>query len=62
MLSKNYRVREAAEWLGVRERTVWGWIYSGKLPSARVGRCRVIREAELQRLVVDDVPQKSKGK
>ena len=60
MLGKNYRVRQAAEWLGVRERTLWEWIYSGKIRSARVGHCRVIREADLAAMVVDDPPRKRK--
>ena len=52
MLNKHYRVREAAEWLGIRERTLWDWIYKGKIRSARVGSCRVIPEEQIRELVV----------
>jgi excisionase family DNA binding protein len=52
-----YSVDEAANVLRVSHWTVRQWIKDGRLPSARVGRRVVIRESELQRLIVDDPPK-----
>lgn len=54
MLERTYRVRQAAELLGVSSWTVWRWLQTGKICGAKIGTCRVIRESELQRLIVDD--------
>ena len=31
-------VKEIAEFLGVSERTVWSWVYTGEIPYIRVRR------------------------
>jgi excisionase family DNA binding protein len=53
-MERLYSVDEAAEQLTLSHWTIWSWIKSGKLRSAKVGDRRVIRESELQRLIVDD--------
>jgi excisionase family DNA binding protein len=53
-LEKLYEVAEAADVLKVSEWTIWKWLQTGKLRGAKVGDRRVIRESELQRLIVDD--------
>ncbi len=53
-LEKLYTVPEAAKALRRSEWTIWKWIQIGKLRSAKVGVGRVIRESELQRLIIDD--------
>ncbi len=32
------RVRDAAKAIGVSERTLWEWIYAGKVPHIRMGK------------------------
>jgi excisionase family DNA binding protein len=54
MLEKLYSVPEAAEALRISQWTVWAWLKSGKLRGVKIGDRRVIRESELQRLIVDD--------
>jgi len=51
-----YSVNEAAELLRLSHWTIWSWLKSGKLRGAKIGDRRVIRESELQRLIVDDAP------
>ncbi len=53
-MEKLYSINEAAELLRVSHWTIRGWIQTGKLRSAKVGDRRVIRESELQRLIVDN--------
>lgn len=55
-LEKFYTVREAAAALKVTEYSIWKWLQSGKLRGTKISNRRVIRESELQRLVVDDPP------
>lgn len=56
-MEKLYSVDEAAEALRLSHWTIWGWIKTGRLRSAKVGDRRLIRESELKRLVVDDPPK-----
>ena len=60
MLERMYEVPEAAEVLKVSQWTIWSWLKSGKLHGSKVGDRRVIRESELERLIVDD-PQPRKS-
>jgi excisionase family DNA binding protein len=53
-MEKLYSVDEAAEVLRLSHWTIWSWLKTGKLRGAKVGDRRVIRESELQRLIVDD--------
>jgi len=53
-MERLYSIEEAAEHLRISHWTLRGWIQSGKLLSAKIGDRRVIRESELQRLIVDD--------
>jgi excisionase family DNA binding protein len=53
-MEKLYSVDEAAELLRLSHWTIWQWLKTGKLRGAKVGDRRVIRESELQRLIVDD--------
>lgn len=43
--------REAAESLGVCERTVWGLVRDGELPAVRIGRSVRIPVSALQKFV-----------
>jgi excisionase family DNA binding protein len=53
-MERLYSVDEAAEMLRLSHWTIWSWLKTGKLRGAKVGDRRVIRESELQRLIVDD--------
>lgn len=52
-IEKLYSVDEAAEALGISYWTVWGKLKNGELRRTKVGGRTVIRESELQRLIVD---------
>lgn len=54
MLERLYSVPEAADALRISQWTVWAWLKSGRLRGTKIGDRRVIRESELQRLIVDD--------
>jgi len=63
MLDRFYSVPEAAAALRLSQWTIWSWLKTGKLRGAKVGDRRVIRESELQRLIVDDArPAKTQSK
>jgi excisionase family DNA binding protein len=53
-MDRFFSVDEAAKALTVSHWTIRYWLGTGKLRGARVGARRVIRESELQRLIVDD--------
>ena len=53
-MERLYSVDEAADLLCLSHWTIWGWLKSGKLRGAKVGGRRVIRESELQRVIIDD--------
>lgn len=53
-LEPMYTVPEAAARLRLSEWTIWKWMSDGKLRGAKIGDRRVIRESELQRLIIDD--------
>lgn len=53
-VEKLYSVNEAAELLRLSHWTIWSWLKTGKLRGAKIGDRRVIRESELQRLIIDD--------
>ena len=61
-MEKLYSVEEAAELLRLSHWTIWSWLKTGKIRGAKVGDRRVIRESELQRLIVDDDRKVSSGK
>ena len=54
LLEKFYSVEEAADLLHLSHWTIWKWLKDGKIRGSKVGDRRLIRESELQRLVVDD--------
>lgn len=56
-----FTVDQAAKILTVSHWTVRYWLKAGKVRGARIGSRRVIRESELQRLVVDDPRRKPSG-
>ncbi len=45
------KIPEAAARLRVSESTVWRWVYSGRLPSVKLGKSRRIRAAALERFI-----------
>jgi excisionase family DNA binding protein len=52
-LEKLYLVNEAAELVRVSPWTIWAKLKSGELLRTKVGGRTVIRESELQKLIVD---------
>ncbi len=52
-IEKLYGVEEAAEALGISHWTVWAKLKNGDLRRTKVGGRTVIRESELQKLIVD---------
>lgn len=54
-------VDQAAKALAVSHWTLRYWLKTGKLRGARVGARRVIRESELQKLIVDDPRRTASG-
>lgn len=58
-MERLYSVEEAADVLRLSPNTIRWWIKSDKLRAAWVGDRRVIRESELQRLIVDQKPTAS---
>jgi excisionase family DNA binding protein len=52
-IEKLYGVEEAAEALGISHWTVWAKLKNGDLRRTKVGGRTVIRESELQRLIID---------
>ncbi len=62
-MERLYSVSESAEILRIAKCTVWAWLKSGRIRGAKIGDRRVIRESELQRLIVDDArPAKAESK
>jgi excisionase family DNA binding protein len=53
-MERLYSVVEAAEMARVSHWTIRTWMRTGKLRGSKIGKRRVIRESELQRLLVDD--------
>ena len=53
-MERLYSVDEAAETLRLSSWTIWSWLKTGKIRGAKIGDRRVIRESELQRLIIDD--------
>ena len=53
-MERLYSVSEAAEALRVAKCTIWAWLKSGRLRGTKIGDRRLIRESELQRVIVDD--------
>jgi len=56
-----YSVDEAAKVLTLSHWTIRAWIRDGRLRSAKIGDRRVIRESELQKLIVDDPRRTASG-
>jgi excisionase family DNA binding protein len=53
-MEKLYSVEDAAELTRLSHWTIRYWLKTGKLRGTKIGGRRVIRESELQRLIVDD--------
>ncbi len=49
-------VHEAAERLGLSERTVWTLVARGELPCRRIGRRRLFRIVDLEKFLTRDHP------
>ena len=46
-----YTVPQTAEKLGVTEKAVWSWVLSRKLGSVKIGRCRRIKQSQIEAYV-----------
>jgi len=44
-------VREAAQYLGVQERTIYSWASQEKIPSVHIGRRLLFNQEELDRII-----------
>lgn len=51
-MEKGYNVIQTAELLGVRARTIRGWIYAGKIRAQKLADTRrwIILESEIERM------------
>jgi len=61
-LEKLYGVEEAAKALGISYWTVWAKLKNGDLRRTKIGGRTVIRESELQKLIVDQPVNGRKGR
>ena len=59
-MEKLYGVEEAAKALGISHWTVWAKLKSGEILRTKIGGRTVIRESELEKLIVDK-PRKAKA-
>lgn len=50
-LSPLMTIKEVAEYLKVSEATVWRWVKSGKLPSAKIGRTRRVKIEDVIKII-----------
>lgn len=48
-----YSVADVVEQTGLGKTTVHGLIASGELPSCKIGKRRIIRHADLEKLLID---------
>ena len=46
-MEKMYTVEEAAEWLSLNKRTLYNWIYLGKIKAVKINGATRIREQDL---------------
>jgi excisionase family DNA binding protein len=60
-IEKLYGVEEAAKALGISHWTIWSKLKNGDLRRTKVGGRTVIRESELQKLIVDQPPKARAG-
>jgi excisionase family DNA binding protein len=59
MAKRLLTVKQAAEELGLSDRTVWAWVYAKKLGVVRLGRCVRIPQTAIEELIeVGSVPAK----
>ena len=49
-----WRVSELANYLNCTDRTVYGWIQSGRIPTVKIGKLRRIHDSVVRELVKDD--------
>lgn len=64
-IEKMYSVEEAAKALGISYWTVWAKLKNGTLLRTKIGGRTVIRESELQKIIVDqprNLPVKSSAR
>ena len=52
-LEKLYGVEEAADALGISHWTIWAKLKTGELLRTKIGGRTVIRESQLEKLIVD---------
>lgn len=50
-MEKLYKVNEFAEALNISPKTVWSFIYSGKLTVVHIGRAVRIKQSELDKIL-----------
>ena len=61
MAKRLLTVKQAAEELGLSDRTVWAWVYARKLGVVRLGRCVRIPQSAIEELIqVGSVPAKGR--
>ena len=51
MAKRLLTVKQAAEELGLSDRTVWAWVYAKKLGVVRLGRCVRIPQTSIDELI-----------
>ena len=49
-----WKVTELSHYLNCTDRTIYGWIQSGRIPTVKIGKLRRIRESVVRELVKDD--------
>ncbi len=49
-----WKVTELSTYLNCTDRTIYGWIRSGRIPTVKIGKLRRIRESVVRELVKDD--------
>lgn len=56
-MSKFYTVKEAAEMLSLAHRTLYNWIYEGKIKAVKVGGATRIAEEEIKKMITPYEPK-----
>ncbi len=49
-----WKVTELSHYLNCTDRTIYGWIQSGRIPTVKIGKLRRIRDSVVRELVKDD--------
>ena len=51
-IKTNYKVKTFANLLGVSEKTVYNWVYSGRISAIKIGESLRIPQSELGKIIV----------